>query len=227
MARRGRRPGARSRSVVSRVAASCCACWGGRRGRRPPGHARGRGDVSRRAGGARDDLHQARPDAVARPDLLPDVYIEELEQLVDDVAPFPFDEARRSSIRRSGSRSSPASTSSRSPAPRSPRFTAVCCGLAERSSSRCDVPEIEQEIALDLELLRSLTSFAEGRSQTARLLQLSALADELETHLRRARLRRGSARLRADRAARRRLRASGRAGGDPSVRDRRGCSCRS
>ncbi len=31
----------------------------------------------------------------SRPDLLPDLYIEELEQLVDDVTPFPFDEARR------------------------------------------------------------------------------------------------------------------------------------
>ena len=44
-------------------------------------------------------------------------------------------------------------------------------------------PGIEEEVALDLEMLRSLTSFAEGRSHTARLLQLSALADELEAHL--------------------------------------------
>ena len=44
-------------------------------------------------------------------------------------------------------------------------------------------PGIEEEVALDLELLRSLTSFAEVRSETARLLQLAALAEELEAHL--------------------------------------------
>lgn len=31
----------------------------------------------------------------SRPDLLPDVYLEELGKLVDDVPPFPFEEARR------------------------------------------------------------------------------------------------------------------------------------
>ncbi|MBA2385399.1 MAG: AarF/ABC1/UbiB kinase family protein, partial [Actinobacteria bacterium] len=45
-------------------------------------------------------------------------------------------------------------------------------------------PGIEEQIALDLELLHSLTSFAEGRSNTARLLQLKPLAEELEAHLR-------------------------------------------
>jgi ubiquinone biosynthesis protein len=45
-------------------------------------------------------------------------------------------------------------------------------------------PGIADEVALDLDLLRSLTSMAEGRSETARLLQLAPLADELEAHLR-------------------------------------------
>ena len=44
-------------------------------------------------------------------------------------------------------------------------------------------PGIEEQVALDLELLRSLTSFAEGHSETARLVQLQALAEELEAHL--------------------------------------------
>ena len=44
-------------------------------------------------------------------------------------------------------------------------------------------PGIEEQVALDLELLHSLTSFAEGHSETARLVQLRALADELEAHL--------------------------------------------
>lgn len=44
-------------------------------------------------------------------------------------------------------------------------------------------PGLPEQVALDLELLRSLTSIAEGRSETARLLQLSALAEELESYL--------------------------------------------
>jgi ubiquinone biosynthesis protein len=44
-------------------------------------------------------------------------------------------------------------------------------------------PGLVEQVTLDLELLRSLTSIAENRSETARLLQLSALAEELETHL--------------------------------------------
>jgi ubiquinone biosynthesis protein len=119
----------------------------------------------------------------SRPDLLPDVYIEELGQLVDDVPPFPFDEARRIVDQEIGLEDFA----------RLDERPLACASIAQIHSGllrtgrevvvKVRRPGIEEEVALDLELLRSLTSFAEGRSQTARLLQLSALADELELHL--------------------------------------------
>jgi ubiquinone biosynthesis protein len=119
----------------------------------------------------------------SRPDLLPDVYIEELERLVDDVPPFPFEEARRIIDLEIGLEIFA----------RLDEQPLACASIAQihggllRTGREVIVkvrrPRIEEEVALDLELLRSLTSFAEGRSQTARLLQLTALADELETHL--------------------------------------------
>jgi len=119
----------------------------------------------------------------SRPDLLPDVYIEELEQLVDDVAPFPFEEARRIIDEDIGL----------DLFARLVEKPLACASIAQIHSGllrtgrevvvKVRRPGIETQVALDLELLRSLMSFAEGRSQTARLLQLKALADELETHL--------------------------------------------
>ena len=119
----------------------------------------------------------------SRPDLLPDVYIEELEHLVDDVPPFPFEEARRIVDEEIGLEIFA----------RLDDEPLACASIAQihggllRTGREVVVkvrrPGIEEEVALDLELLRSLTSFAEGRSHTARLLQLSALADELEAHL--------------------------------------------
>jgi ubiquinone biosynthesis protein len=119
----------------------------------------------------------------SRPDLLPDVYIEELEQLVDDVAPFPFAEAQRIIDEDIGLDAFS----------RLDEHPLACASIAQihagllRTGREVVVkvrrPGIEEEVALDLELLRSLTSFAEGRSETARLLQLSPLAEELESHL--------------------------------------------
>jgi ubiquinone biosynthesis protein len=119
----------------------------------------------------------------SRPDLLPDVYIEELEQLVDDVPPFPFAEARRVIDEEIGLEIFA----------RLDEQPLACASIAQihggllRTGREVAVkvrrPGIEEEVALDLELLRSLTSFAEGRSETARLLQLAALAEELEAHL--------------------------------------------
>jgi ubiquinone biosynthesis protein len=119
----------------------------------------------------------------SRPDLLPDVYIEELGELVDAVAPFPVEEARRIVDEEIGL----------SELARFDDEPLACASIAQihgallRSGRAVVVkirrPGIEDEVALDLGLLRSLTSFAEGRSQTARLLQLQALADELETNL--------------------------------------------
>ena len=44
-------------------------------------------------------------------------------------------------------------------------------------------PGIVDEVQLDLDLLRKTASIAESHSDTAQLLQLNALADELEQHL--------------------------------------------
>ena len=119
----------------------------------------------------------------SRPDLLPDVYIEELEHLVDDVPPFPFADAERIIAAEIGLEHFA----------RLDEQPLACASIAQihggllRTGREVVVkvrrPGIEEEVALDLQLLRSLTSFAEGRSQTARLLQLKALADELEAHL--------------------------------------------
>jgi predicted unusual protein kinase regulating ubiquinone biosynthesis (AarF/ABC1/UbiB family) len=119
----------------------------------------------------------------SRPDLLPDVYIEELAELVDDVPPFPGAQARRIVDEDIGLDAFA----------RFDEEPLACASIAQihgallRTGREVVVkvrrPGIEEEVALDLDLLRSLTSFAEGRSETARLLQLQALAEELETHL--------------------------------------------
>ena len=119
----------------------------------------------------------------SRPDLLPDVYVEELGVLVDDVPPVPFAEVREAIDREIGldlfSRLDEEPIASAS--------IGQVHGALLRSGRDVVVkvrrPGIVESVALDLDLLRSLTSRAESRSETARLLQLSALADELESHL--------------------------------------------
>lgn len=119
----------------------------------------------------------------SRPDLLPDVYIDELGELVDDVPPFSFAEARGIIDEDIG-----LDVFSRlDEKPLACASIAQIHGALMRSGREVIVkvrrPGIKEQVALDLELLRSLTSFAEGRSETARLLQLKALTEELETHL--------------------------------------------
>ena len=119
----------------------------------------------------------------SRPDLLPDVYIRELENLVDDVSPFPFDQAREIIDEEIGLEifarldEEPIASAS---------IAQIHGGLLRTGREvvvKVRRPGIVDEVALDLELLGTLTSFAEGRSQAARLLQLKALAEELEAHL--------------------------------------------
>ncbi len=45
-------------------------------------------------------------------------------------------------------------------------------------------PGIVEQVELDLDVIRSTVNFLEERSKTAQLLQLRALADELDSHLR-------------------------------------------
>jgi predicted unusual protein kinase regulating ubiquinone biosynthesis (AarF/ABC1/UbiB family) len=119
----------------------------------------------------------------SRPDLLPDVYIDELGNLVDDVPPFPFAEARRIVDEEIGLDA----FSRLDEEPLACASIAQVHGALLRTGRDVIVkvrrPGIQEQVALDLELLRSLTSFAEGHSETARLVQMKALADELESHL--------------------------------------------
>lgn len=103
------------------------------------------------------------------PDLLPDVYIDELGELVDDVPPFPFAEARRIIDEDIGL----------DVFARLDEEPLACASIAQvhgallRTGREVVVkvrrPGIEEQVALDLELLGSLTTFAEGHSETARL----------------------------------------------------------
>ncbi len=120
----------------------------------------------------------------SRPDLLPDVYIDELEKLVDDVPPVPFAEIRAVIEREVGL--APFASIDEQP------LASASIGQIHRAllDTGRDVvvkvrrPGIVQRIDLDLDLMRRSARLAERRSGTARLLQLTALTDELEQHLR-------------------------------------------
>jgi len=120
----------------------------------------------------------------SRPDLLPDVYIEELGKLVDEVPPVPFDQIERV-IRDE----LPGEIFVRIEP--EPLATASIAQIhtALLTSGRQVVlkvrrPGIEHRIELDLALLRTTAEQFEKRSERAQLLQARALAEELEAHLR-------------------------------------------
>src|ERR671936_2956260 len=120
----------------------------------------------------------------SRSDLLPDVYIEELGKLVDEVPPVPFEQ-----IQRVIAEELPADTFVRIDA--EPLATASIAQIhtALLTSGREVIvkvrrPGIERQVQLDLDLLRSTAGLLEERSERAQLLQARALADELEVHLR-------------------------------------------
>src|SRR3954452_18264201 len=120
----------------------------------------------------------------SRPDLLPDVYIEELSKLVDDVPAVPFEE-----ISNVIAEDLPADTFVRIDP--EPLATASIAQIhtALLSSGRAGIvkvrrPGIEQHIPRALALMRSTPETLEPRSERAQLRQARALADELEVHLR-------------------------------------------
>ena len=119
----------------------------------------------------------------SRPDLLPDVYIEELSKLVDEVPPFPAAEAERVVREDLGD-----AVVRLDPEPIAAASIAQIHGALLSDGRQAVVkvrrPGILEEVDLDLALVRSAVEFVEKRSETAELLQLRALADELEVHLR-------------------------------------------
>ncbi|HZQ83165.1 MAG TPA: AarF/UbiB family protein [Gaiellaceae bacterium] len=120
----------------------------------------------------------------SRPDLLPDEYIRELEKLVDDVPPVPFGPLRDVIAEDIG-------LDHFSSIDETPLATASIAQIhpALTKTGRDVVikvrrPGIVEQVNLDLELLRRTARIAERRSTTAQLLQLEALTEELELHLR-------------------------------------------
>ena len=120
----------------------------------------------------------------SRPDLLPDVYIEELGKLVDDVPPFPFAEVERIVQEDIGDDT----IVKLEPEPLAAASIAQIheALLADGRDVVIKVrrPGVVEQVDLDLDVIRSAVGFLDKRSETAQLLQLRALAEELEVHLR-------------------------------------------
>jgi ubiquinone biosynthesis protein len=120
----------------------------------------------------------------SRPDLLPDVYIDELGKLVDEVPPVPFEQIRPVVDAELGADV----FAEISPEPVATASIAQIHRALLRSGRDVVVkvrrPGIVEQVELDLDVLRSTARLLEGHSSTAQLLQLEALTDELETHLR-------------------------------------------
>ncbi len=119
----------------------------------------------------------------SRPDLLPDVYIDELNELTDNVAPLPFEPLREVIDQEIGLEhftsidETPLATASIA------QIHSALLTTGREVVVKVRRPGIVEQVELDLELLRKTASIAENHSSTARLLQLNALTDELEQHL--------------------------------------------
>ena len=120
----------------------------------------------------------------SRPDLMPDLYIEELSRLVDEVPPVAFAEID-AVVKADLGHDVFASVDS---APLATASIAQTHRALLKSGRDVVVkvrrPGIVEQVGVDLALLRSTVRLLAGHSETAQLLQLEALADELEVHLR-------------------------------------------
>jgi predicted unusual protein kinase regulating ubiquinone biosynthesis (AarF/ABC1/UbiB family) len=119
----------------------------------------------------------------SRPDLLPDIYIDELSHLVDEVPPVPF--AEIDAIIRADLGDDvfivvdpePLATASIAQTHR-----ALTAGGLE-VVIKVRRPNIVEQVELDLSVLRATAHAFAGHSATAQLLQIEALVDELDAHL--------------------------------------------
>jgi ubiquinone biosynthesis protein len=120
----------------------------------------------------------------SRPDLLPDVYIEELGRLVDEVPPVPYVELEPAIRADLG----PDVFVRVDPEPLATASIAQIHGAILKDGREVVVkvrrPGVLEQVEVDLALVRSGAGLAERASEVARLVQLAALADELEAHLR-------------------------------------------
>jgi len=120
----------------------------------------------------------------SRPDLLPDVYIEELTKLVDAAPPVAFEEIRQTIDEELGADAfariddEPLASAS---------IAQVHSALLKDGREvvvKVRRPGVLEQVEVDLDVLRTTVRFLHKHSETAQLLQLEALADELEVHLR-------------------------------------------
>jgi predicted unusual protein kinase regulating ubiquinone biosynthesis (AarF/ABC1/UbiB family) len=120
----------------------------------------------------------------SRPDLLPDIYIDELGRLVDDVPAVPFAEIEAMVRADFGEDAfvsldpEPLATASIAQTHRGLLATGQEVVVKVRR------PGVVEQVDLDLGVLRSTVRLATGHSEAARKVQLEELADELELHLR-------------------------------------------
>jgi predicted unusual protein kinase regulating ubiquinone biosynthesis (AarF/ABC1/UbiB family) len=120
----------------------------------------------------------------SRPDLLPDVYIEELGRLVDDIPAVPFaeiDMVLRQDLGEDVFVSldpEPLATASIAQTHRGLLTT------GQEVVAKVRRPGVVEQVELDLAVLRSTVRLVARRSEAARRIQLEELADELELHLR-------------------------------------------
>ncbi|MGH3053576.1 MAG: ABC1 kinase family protein [Gaiellaceae bacterium] len=121
----------------------------------------------------------------SRPDLLPDVYIDELGHLVDDAgAGVPFAEIEAVLREDFGDEAfvsldpEPLATASIAQTHRGLLAT------GQEVVAKVRRPGVVEQVELDLEVLRSTVRLVVRHSEAARRIQLEELADELELHLR-------------------------------------------
>lgn len=119
----------------------------------------------------------------SRPDLLPDVYIEELGRLVDAVPPVPFAELRPVIEADLGPDVFTVIHEEPLAAASIAQIHAALLKDGREVVIKVRRPGVVEQVAVDLDLMRSTAGLLEGKSETARLLQVRALADELEAHL--------------------------------------------
>jgi ubiquinone biosynthesis protein len=120
----------------------------------------------------------------SRPDLLPDVYIDELGHLVDEIPAVPF--AEIDSVLREDFGDDafvsvdpePLATASIAQTHRGLLAT------GQEVVAKVRRPGVVEQVELDLAVLRSSVRLVAQRSEAARRIQLEELADELELHLR-------------------------------------------
>jgi ubiquinone biosynthesis protein len=120
----------------------------------------------------------------SRPDLLPDVYIEELGRLVDSVPAVPFAEIEAVLREDFGGDAfvsldpEPLATASIAQTHRGLLAT------GQEVVAKVRRPGVVEQVELDLAVLRSTVRLVMPHSEAAQRIQLDELADELELHLR-------------------------------------------